>query len=145
MEYLEIIAPVTRPTEWVLLLTYPKKPDGSLRICLDPQNLNKAIIREHYKAPSLEEVWHQLSGATVFSIMDVKDGFLEYSFGHPLLLFDNLQYRFLRMPFGLKMLQDVFKMRIDSITDRLPCIISKHDNICIFHKTQQQHGKNLLQ
>ena len=66
MEQLEIITPVTAPTEWVSSITYPTKPDGSLRICLDPCNLNKTIIHEHYKAPTLEEISHQLSGATVF-------------------------------------------------------------------------------
>ena len=52
IEQLQIIAPVTTPTEWVSSITYPTKQDGSLRICLDPHNLNKAIIREHYKAPT---------------------------------------------------------------------------------------------
>ena len=61
MGQLQIIAPVTRPTEWVSSITYPTKPDSSLRICLDPCNLNKAIIREHYKAPMLEEISHQLA------------------------------------------------------------------------------------
>ena len=52
MEDLQTIAPVTRPTKWISLLTYHTKPDGSLRICLDLHDLNKAIIREHYKAPT---------------------------------------------------------------------------------------------
>ena len=75
MVNLGIITPVTEPTEWVSSLTYPHKPNGSLHICLDPRNLNKAIIREHYKAPTLEEISHKLSGATVFSKLDAKDGF----------------------------------------------------------------------
>ena len=56
MEQLQIISPVTRPTEWVSSITCPTKPDGSLRICLNPHDLNKAIIREHYKAPNIEEI-----------------------------------------------------------------------------------------
>ena len=71
----KIITPVTIPTEWVSLITYPRKPDGTLCICLDPRNLNKAIIREHYKAPTLKEISHKLAGATVFSKLDAKDGF----------------------------------------------------------------------
>ena len=58
MEQLQIMAPVTTPTEWASSITYPTKQDGSLRICLDPLDLNKAIIREHYKAPTLEEISH---------------------------------------------------------------------------------------
>ena len=39
-----VIAPVTKPTTWVSLLTYPHKPDGTLCICLNPKDLNKAIV-----------------------------------------------------------------------------------------------------
>ena len=70
-----VIMPVSWPTEWVSLIMYPHKPDGSLHICLDPNNLNKAIMREHYKAPNLDEISHHLSGATCFSKVDAKDGF----------------------------------------------------------------------
>ena len=66
MEDLKIITLVTIPTEWISSITYPRKPDGTLRICLDPRDLNKVKIREHYKAPTLKEISHKLAGATVF-------------------------------------------------------------------------------
>ena len=47
-----IITKQTEPTPWVSSLTYPKKANGKLRICLDPKDLNKAIIRENHKAPN---------------------------------------------------------------------------------------------
>ena len=150
MEQLQIIAPVTTPTEWVSSITYPTKEDGSLRISLDSCDLNKAIIREHYKAPTLEEISHRLSGATVFSKMDAKNGFWSIHLDTQssyLTTFNTHKgrYRLLRMPFGLKMLQDVFQMRIDNITERLAGIISIHDDICIFGKSQQEHNENLSQ
>ena len=46
-----IIAKQTEPTLWVSSLTYPKKANGKLRICLEPKYLNKAIIQENHKAP----------------------------------------------------------------------------------------------
>ena len=49
------------------------------------------------------------------------------------------------MPFGLKMSQDVFQMHMDQLTDRLPGIITIHNNICVYGKTQEQHDKHLLQ
>ena len=51
-------------------LTYPKKANGKLRICLDPKDLNKAIIRENHKAPTLEEIAHVLTGSTRFPKVD---------------------------------------------------------------------------
>ena len=70
-----VIAPVTKPTAWVSSLTYPRKPDGSLHICLNPKDLNKVIVQEHYKALTLDGITHHLSGATCFSKLDAKDGF----------------------------------------------------------------------
>ena len=139
MEDLQIIALVTRPTEWVSSLEYPTKPDGSHRICLDPHDLNKAIIREYYKAPSLEEISHQLSGVTVFCKMDAKDCFWSIHLDTPssyLTTFNthkaDIRYRFLRMLFGLRMSQDVFQIMMDNIAHRLPGITSMHEDICIF-------------
>ena len=110
-----VIAPVTKPTTWVSSLTYPRKPDGSLRICLDPKDLNKAIVQEHYKAPTLDEITHHLSGATCFSKLDAKDGFWSIHLDEDssyLTTFNTHRgrYRFLHMPFDLKMSQDVFQM-----------------------------------
>ena len=144
-----IITPVTEPTEWVSSLTYPHKADGSLCICLDSHDLNKAIIREHYKAPTLDEITHKLSGAKVFSKLDAKDGFWSIHLDTPssfLTTFNTHKgcYQFLHMPFGLKMSQDIFQMRMDQITNRLPGIIAIHDNICVYGKDTTEHDNNLL-
>ena len=149
MEDLKFITPVTIPTEWVSSVTYPRKPDGTLCICLDPRDLNKTIIREHYKAPTLKEISHKLAGATVFSKLDAKDGFwsmqLDNASSH-LTTFNTHKgrYRFLTMPFSLKMAQDIFQMRMDEITERLPGILAINDDISVFGKTQEQHNKHLL-
>ena len=145
-----IIAPVTEPTEWVSPLTYPRKCDGTICPCLDPYNLNKAIIHEHYKAPTLEEISHKLSGTTVFSKLDAKDGFWSIHLDTPssyLTTFNTHKgcYRYLCIPFGLKMSQDVFQMCMDQITDRLPGIIAIHNDICVYGKTREEHDTNLLQ
>ena len=51
MVWQKIIIKQTEPTPWVSSLMYPKKANGKLRICLDPKDLNKAIICENHKAP----------------------------------------------------------------------------------------------
>ena len=70
-----VIVPVSQPTEWVSSLTYPCKPDGTLCICLNPKDLNKARVWEQFRAPTFDEISHHLSGATCFSKLDAKDGF----------------------------------------------------------------------
>ena len=51
------------------------KPNGEVRICLDPRDLNKAINREHYKMPTLEEITCQLAGAQYFTVLDATSGY----------------------------------------------------------------------
>ncbi|CAB4015280.1 Hypothetical predicted protein, partial [Paramuricea clavata] len=43
-----------------------KKRDGSLRLCLDPRDLNKAIQREHHRIPTAEDIATRLSAPEVF-------------------------------------------------------------------------------
>ena len=145
----EVIMPVCHPTAWVSLTTYPHKPHGSLHIYLDPKDLNKAIVQEHYKVPTLDEISHCLSGATCFSKHDAKDGFWsihldEKSSYLTTFKMHHGRYWFLHMPFGLNMSQDVFQMQMDQATDCLPSIITTHDDICIFSHTPEEHDWHLL-
>ncbi|XP_063381956.1 uncharacterized protein LOC134668401 [Cydia fagiglandana] len=75
MERQQIIAKVEGPTDWVNSMTVVKKPNGDLRICLDPKDLNKAIKREHYRLPTIDEITANLTGARFFSTLDAKNGF----------------------------------------------------------------------
>ena len=75
MVWQRIITKQTEPTPWVSSLTYPKKANSKLRICLDPKDLNKAIIHENHKGPTLEEIAHVLMGATKFSKVDGNKAF----------------------------------------------------------------------
>ena len=71
----DIIAPVQQPTPWVSSMVVVPKKDGKLRICLDPRDLNKAIRREHYPLPTIEDIATCLHGAKVFTVLDVHKGF----------------------------------------------------------------------
>ena len=70
----EIITEQVEPTPWVSSVTFPRKPNREVRVCLDPSNLNKAIIREHNKPMTMEEIAHELAGATVYTKADCLEG-----------------------------------------------------------------------
>ena len=145
-----IMTSVTEPTEWVASLTYPRRSYGTICPCLDHCDLNKAIIREHYKAPTLDEISHRLCGTTVFSKLDAKDRTWSIHLDTPSSYLNTFHthkgcYWYLHMPFGLKMSQNVFQMHMDQITDRLPGIIAMHGDMCIFVKTREEHDTHLLQ
>ena len=62
-----VLKPVTEATPWinsfVLVESKGKAGNHKLRICLDPTNLNKAIIREPYHFKTLEDIAHLIVGA----------------------------------------------------------------------------------
>ena len=78
----EIITEQVEPTPWVSSVMFPMKPNGEVRVCLDPSNLNKAIIREHHKPMTLEEIAHELAGATVYTKADALKAFLQIHLTH---------------------------------------------------------------
>ena len=43
MERRGVVCNLEEPTDWVNSMAIVEKPNGSLRICLDPRHLNKAI------------------------------------------------------------------------------------------------------
>ena len=73
-----MIASVDVPTERVSNITAVWKPDKKqVRICLDPRDLNKAIRRNHFYMPTINDVLPKLKGAKNFCLLDAKDGFLQ--------------------------------------------------------------------
>ena len=48
LESQEIIAYATTPTPWISSMVVVPKPNGTLHICLDPKDLNRALQRENY-------------------------------------------------------------------------------------------------
>ena len=110
-----IIEKQMEPTPWVSSLTYPKKPNSKLRICLDPKDLSKVIIQENHKALTLEEIAHVLTGATKFSKVDGNKAFFGMHLTEQVSLLTTFnmhlsRYQFLCVMFGLKMSQDIFQM-----------------------------------
>ena len=63
MEAGGVIEKVEEPTEWVNFLVVVQNPDGSLRLCLDPRDLNKVINSEHFQLPTFEDISTRLARA----------------------------------------------------------------------------------
>ncbi|XP_019632633.1 PREDICTED: uncharacterized protein K02A2.6-like [Branchiostoma belcheri] len=108
-----IISAVTQPTDWVNSIIIKEKPNGKLRICLDPRDLNNALKRDHYPTPTLEEITPAMSGAQVFSKLDASNGYWNIKLDEESSLLTTFnspygRFKFNRLPFGLRVSQDVF-------------------------------------
>ncbi|XP_052253072.1 uncharacterized protein K02A2.6-like [Dreissena polymorpha] len=70
-----ILVPVKEPTEWVNQMAVVRKSSGCLRICLDPQPLNKVLERQQYRLTTFDKVVPNLNQAKLFTKMEVKEAF----------------------------------------------------------------------
>jgi len=102
-----IIKLVTQPTDWLSNILVKEKPNGKLRICIDPsQTTNRAIQRPKYTIPTIEEKLPLLTNAKVFTIVDVLEDFHTIELDKESSLLTTFQrpsgrYRYTRMPFGI--------------------------------------------
>ncbi|XP_074283690.1 uncharacterized protein LOC141608227 [Silene latifolia] len=60
---------------WGAPVLFVKKKDGSLRLCVDYRELNNVTIKNRYPLPRIDDLFDQLSGAGVFSKIDLRSGY----------------------------------------------------------------------
>ena len=143
-----VIREVDEPTDWVSSIVYVRKSNGRLRLCLDPKDLNKGIMRCHHKTPTSEELMHKLAGSKFFTKLDAKNGYwsVKLDSESQLLTTFNTPFRrycFLRMPFGLVMSQDVFQQKMDMILEGCHGTLTLIDDVIVHGKTKEEHDGNL--
>ncbi|XP_041369667.1 uncharacterized protein K02A2.6-like [Gigantopelta aegis] len=118
--------------------------NGKVRICIDPSDLNKVMLREHHPMKTVEEVVSEIAGAQVFSVLDAKSGFLqicvheESSF---LTTFNTPvgRYRWLRLPFGIKSAPEIFQRIMDQMLEGISGATAVMDDILVAARTVEEH------
>ena len=131
-----ILIPVAEPTEWVNQMAVPRKRNGDIRICLDPQPLNKVLIRERYKLPTFEDILPQLNNVKIFTKLDVKEAYW------PVRLDDESSYmttmitpfgrfRWSRLPFGLSVASEIFQRKLHEALNGLEGVFTIADDIIV--------------
>ena len=148
LEEQHIIERVDGPTPWVSPLVLIPKKSGEVRICVDMRRANKAITRERYPTPTIDDLIHTLNGATVFSKLDLRSGY------HQLTLAPESRYittfathlglwRYCRLNFGTNSASEIFQKRINEQVRDIPGVLNISDDVIIFGKTQVDHDKAL--
>lgn len=148
MEKKGIITEITQPTDWVNSIVVKEKPNGKLRICLDPRDLNNALKRDHYPTPTLEEITPALAGSKVFSKLDASNGYWNIKIDQESSMLTTFntpfgRFRFNRLPFGLKVSQDVFQRKIDETYKGCKGAIGIADDIQVYGRDENTHDYNL--
>ena len=96
--------------EWLNSFVCVHKPNGSIRLCLDPTHLNKYIVRPHHNSKTLDDILPKLSGTKKFSIVDSTKSFFNLGLTERaslLTMFGTMyrRYCYLRMPMGASLIR----------------------------------------
>ncbi|XP_064458840.1 uncharacterized protein K02A2.6-like [Ornithodoros turicata] len=148
MEADGVIAKVTEPTEWASNMVVVVKKD-KVRICLDPADLNKALLREHYPMATLEDIAPRLGKAKYFSTLDASSGFWQIQLDKDSSYICTMstpfgRYRFLRMPFGISTAPEVFQRAMHRVLQDLDGVDVVMDDILVWGGTKAEHDQRLM-
>ena len=149
-----VIEPVSEPTDWVSGLVAVEKPNGKVRVCIDPQYLNRALKRGHYPLPVIDDVLPMLNNVKVFTKADCKEGFLQCELDQESSYLTTFQtpwgrFRWCRMPFGISPAPEIFQCHLDQNLEGLPGMYKIADDILIvgrgdtLEEANADHDKNL--
>ena len=126
------------------------KKDGGKRMCIDYRGLNQVTIKNKYPLPRIDDLFDQLSGAQIFSKIDLQKGFHQLRVKEadiPKITF-RIRYglfKFLVMPFGvtnaLTFFMDLMHQIFSPFLDKFVVIFV--DDILIYSKTEQEHEEHL--
>ena len=132
-----VIEQVNEPTDWVSSLTYVVKRNGKLRICIDPRPLNKALKREHFQLPTLDDILPDLSKAKIFSSVDLRNGFWHLKLdakSSRLTTFSTPygRYRWKVLPFGIAPAPEIFQKHVYNNICDLEGVLNVADDILVY-------------
>ena len=59
-------------------MLFVRKKYGMMRICIDYRKLNKVTIKNKYPLPRIDDLFDQIQGARVFSMIDLRSGYNQH-------------------------------------------------------------------
>lgn len=129
---------------------FVRKPDGSLRLCVDYRGLNAITVKNRYPLPRIDELMDRLVNAQYFTKLDLRDAYhririkrgdewktaFRTRYGH---------FEYMVMPFGLTNAPATFQSYINTAMEGILddfCVVYL-DDILIYSSTEEEHERHV--
>ena len=153
-EHLEKLlqAGVVKPSksEWASPVVLVRKKDGGVRWCVDYRKLNDLTVKDAYPLPKIDECLDTLSGATMFSTLDLMCGYhqvevKEADRSKTAFVTKHGLFEYTRMPFGLCNAPSTFQRAMELVLRGLQwsILLIYLDDVIITGKSFKEHMTNL--
>ena len=119
-------------------------------MCIDYRQINKAIVKNKYPLPKIEDLFDQLKGACIFSKINLRSEYYQLrvkDVDAPKRTFKTRygNYEFLVMPFGLTNAPSAFMELMNKV---FPPYLDKFvvvfiDDILVYSKNEEDHEQHL--
>ena len=121
---------------YVIVEGKDKQGKLKIRICLDPTNLNLAVVREPLFSKTPDDIAHLLADAVIITTTDCTKGFWHEALDEESSYLTTFgtefgRFRFTVMPFGISVAGDVFQRKLDTIFGNLPQVACIADDIIV--------------
>ena len=129
---------------------FVRKPDGSLRMCIDYRALNQQTVRDRYPLPRIDELLDQLGGAAIYSRLDLASGYYQMRM-HPEDIHKTAftcrygLFEWTVMPMGLTNAPSAFMRHMHRVFGRCldRFLVVYLDDLLLFSRSVEEHVTHL--
>lgn len=140
MEARGIIERVTKAPEWISGMSAVPKGKNDFRLVVNMRAPNKAIQREYFRMPLIDEMKIKLHGAKFFTKLDLNNAYhhlelCKESRDLTTFLTETGMYRFTRLMFGVNCAPEIFQREMCRLLEGVENKIVYIDDVLIFADT----------
>ena len=152
MEMKEAGMIVDSKSPWCSPVRLVKKPDGSIRVCVDFRKVNNVTVKDSFPIPKIEDIFSHLAKAKIFSTIDMTSGYYQVKMDKDSMPYTAFAsqwgfYEYVVMPMGLTNACATFQRLMNMVLDGYIgdfCLVYL-DDIIIYSENEEDHLKHVQQ
>ena len=136
-------------TTWCAPLVPVRKPDNTIRLCVDFRELNQVTPLDRHMIPTLPSILDSVGKSSVLSKIDLTAGFHQIPVDNNVsnlttFLSPKGKFRFLKMPFGFRNAPSHFQRVMERVLQPVSTFAAVYiDDIIVFSDSWTQHLDHL--